>query len=198
MKVSDWADNYRRLSAEASAEAGQWSTERAEYQRGIMDALSDEKIENVVVMSSAQVGKTEIILNLIGYHVDQDPCPILCVQPTLDQAATFSKDRVAPMFRDTPNLKDRIKDPRSRDAKNTTYHKSFEGGHLTLVGSNSSSGLASRPIRLVLFDEIDRYTTTAEGDPIELAKRRAATFWNRKFVMVSTPTVKGKPHRSRV
>jgi phage terminase large subunit GpA-like protein len=156
-----------------------------------MDALSDEKIENVVVMSSAQVGKTEIILNLIGYHVDQDPCPILCVQPTLDQAATFSKDRVAPMFRDTPNLKDRIKDPRSRDAKNTTYHKSFEGGHLTLVGSNSSSGLASRPIRLVLFDEIDRYTTTAEGDPIELAKKRAATFWNRKFVMVSTPTVKG-------
>ena len=191
MKISDWADAHRRLSAEASAEAGQWSTDRAEYQRGIMDALSNEKIETVVVMSSAQVGKTEIILNMIGYHVDQDPCPILCVQPTLDQAATFSKDRISPMFRDTPRLKDKVKDARSRDANNTTYHKGFDGGHLTLVGSNSSSGLASRPIRLVLFDEVDRYTTTAEGDPIELAKKRAATFWNRKFVMVSTPTVKG-------
>ena len=166
-------------------------TERAEYQRGIMDALSDERIDTVVVMSSAQVGKTEIILNMIGYHASYDPCPILCVQPTLDQAATFSKDRIAPMFRDTPILKDKVKDPRSRDAKNTTYHKAFEGGHLTLVGSNASSGLASRPIRLVLFDEVDRYTQTAEGDPIELAKKRAATFWNRKFVMVSTPTVKG-------
>ena len=142
-------------------------------------------------MSSAQVGKTEIILNMIGYHASQDPCPILCVQPTLDQAATFSKDRIAPMFRDTPILKERLRDPRSRDAKNTTYHKAFDGGHLTLVGSNSSSGLASRPIRLVLFDEVDRYTTTAEGDPIELAKKRAATFWNRKFVLVSTPTIKG-------
>lgn len=191
MKISDWADAHRRLSAEASAEAGQWATDRAEYQRGIMDALSNEKIETVVVMSSAQVGKTEIILNMIGYHVDQDPCPILCVQPTLDQAATFSKDRISPMFRDTPRLKDKVKDARSRDANNTTYHKGFDGGHLTLVGSNSSSGLASRPIRLVLFDEVDRYTTTAEGDPIELAKKRAATFWNRKFVMVSTPTVKG-------
>jgi phage terminase large subunit GpA-like protein len=191
MKISDWADAHRRLSAEASAEAGQWSTDRAEYQRGIMDALSNEKIETVVVMSSAQVGKTEIILNMIGYHVDQDPCPILCVQPTLDQAATFSKDRISPMFRDTPRLKGKVKDARSRDANNTTYHKGFDGGHLTLVGSNSSSGLASRPIRLVLFDEVDRYTTTAEGDPIELAKKRAATFWNRKFVMVSTPTVKG-------
>ena len=191
MKISDWADAHRRLSAEASAEAGQWATDRAEYQRGIMDALSNEKIETVVVMSSAQVGKTEIILNMIGYHVDQDPCPILCVQPTLDQAATFSKDRISPMFRDTPRLKGKVKDARSRDANNTTYHKGFDGGHLTLVGSNSSSGLASRPIRLVLFDEVDRYTTTAEGDPIELAKKRAATFWNRKFVMVSTPTVKG-------
>ena len=191
LKVSDWADQYRKLSPEASAEAGQWITERAEYQRGIMDALSDEKIDTVVVMSSAQVGKTEIILNMIGYHASQDPCPILCVQPTLDQAATFSKDRIAPMFRDTPILKEKLRDPRSRDAKNTTYHKAFDGGHLTLVGSNSSSGLASRPIRLVLFDEVDRYTTTAEGDPIELAKKRAATFWNRKFVMVSTPTVKG-------
>ena len=191
LKVSDWADQYRKLSPEASAEAGQWITERAEYQRGIMDALSDEKIDTVVVMSSAQVGKTEIILNMIGYHASQDPCPILCVQPTLDQAATFSKDRIAPMFRDTPILKEKLRDPRSRDAKNTTYHKAFDGGHLTLVGSNSSSGLASRPIRLVLFDEVDRYTQTSEGDPIELAKKRAATFWNRKFVLVSTPTIKG-------
>jgi len=191
LKVSDWADAERRLSPEASAEAGQWSTERAEYQRGIMDALSDEKTDTVVVMSSAQVGKTEILLNLIGYHIDLDPAPILCVQPTLDMAATFSKDRIAPMLRDTPNLKNKVKDARSRDANNTTYHKAFDGGHLTLVGSNSSAGLASRPIRLVLFDEVDRYQVTSEGDPIDLAKKRASTFWNRKFVMVSTPTITG-------
>lgn len=191
LKISDWADAYRKLSPEASAETGQWDTARAEYQRGIMDAISDEAIESVVVMSSAQVGKTEMLLNMIGYHVAQDPCPILCVQPTLDMAATFSKDRIAPMFRDTTALADKIKDPRSRDAKNTTYHKSYDGGHLTLVGSNSAAGLASRPIRLVLFDEVDRYQQTSEGDAIDLAKKRAATFWNRKFVMVSTPTLKG-------
>lgn len=191
LKISEWADKYRRLSSEASAEAGQWSTNRAEYQRGIMDAISDEKIEQVVVMSSAQVGKTEMILNLIGFHIDRDACPILCVQPTQDMAATFSRDRVAPMLRDTACLAKKVKDPRSRDSGNTLYSKQFDGGHVTFVGSNSASGLASRPIRLVLFDEVDRYQTTSEGDAIELAKKRATTFWNKKFVAVSTPTNKG-------
>lgn len=156
-----------------------------------MDAISDEKVENVVVMSGAQVGKTEMILNMIGYHMDHDPCPMLVVQPTQEMAATFSRDRLAPMLRDTPRLQEKTKDPRTRDSGNTIYHKQFDGGHITLIGSNSPASLASRPIRLVLFDECDRMMPTAEGDPIELAKKRAATFWNKKFVMVSTPTNKG-------
>jgi phage terminase large subunit GpA-like protein len=41
LTVSQWADRYRELSSESSAEAGKWSTSRAEYQRGMMDAVSD-------------------------------------------------------------------------------------------------------------------------------------------------------------
>ena len=125
VNVSDWADKYRRLSPEASAEAGAWSTDRAEYQRGIMDAISDDKIENIVVMSCAQIGKTEMLLNLIGYHIDQEPAPMLVVQPTLDMAATFSRDRLAPMLRDTKCLSGKVKDPRARDSGNTLYTKQF-------------------------------------------------------------------------
>ena len=146
----------RRLSSEASAEAGKWHTARANYQRGIMDAISDPRNRDVVVMAGAQVGKTEMILNVIGYHIAHDPSPILVVQPTLDMAQAFSKDRLAPMLRDTPQLRGKVKDPRARDANNTTTHKVFPGGHISLVGSNSPSGLASRPIRIVLCDEVDR------------------------------------------
>jgi len=194
MSISEWADKYRRLSPEASSEAGVWNTSAAEYQRGIMDAISDDGVESVVIMSCAQVGKTEMILNLIGYHVDMEPSPLLCVQPTLDMAQTFSKDRLAPMLRDTPALKGKVKDPRARDSGNTTLKKNFAGGHITMCGANSPSSLASRPCRVVLMDEVDRFPFSAgtEGDPCELAKRRAATFHNRKFVMVSTPTVAGQ------
>lgn len=192
LTVSQWADAQRRLSPEASAEPGKWYTSRAEYSRGIMDACSDPAIERVVVMSSAQVGKTEILLNVIGFHIDQDASPILCVQPTLSMGQAFSKDRLAPMLRDTPALKGKVQDPRTRDSGNTTLHKVFPGGHITITGSNSAAGLASRPVRIVLADELDRWPSSAgtEGDPLRLAEKRSTTFWNSKIVIVSTPTVK--------
>lgn len=159
-----------------------------------MDACSDPGIQEVVVMAGAQLGKTEAILNIVGYHIDNDPSPILVLQPTLEMAQAFSKDRVAAgLLRSTPCLRDKVKDPRARDSGNTTLHKIFPGGAITMVGANSPSGLASRPIRIVLCDEVDRYPSSAgtEGDPIQLARKRSATFWNRKVIMVSTPTNKG-------
>ncbi|RDY30301.1 phage terminase large subunit family protein [Lachnotalea glycerini] len=193
LKVSEWADRYRKLSAESSAEPGQWNTNRAPYQREIMNALNNAECEEVVIMSSAQVGKTELILNIIGYYIDYDPSPMLCMQPTLDMAQTFSKDRLAPMLRDSPTLKGKVKDVKSRDSGNTILHKKFPGGQITMVGANSAQGLASRPIKIVLMDEIDRYPASAgtEGNPIKLAEKRTTTFWNRKKIKVSTPTIKG-------
>lgn len=105
LTVSEWADAYRKLSSESSAEPGQWRTDRAPYQREIMDAVNDPEYEKIVIMSSAQVGKTELILNTLGYHVDFDPGPILVVQPTVALAQSFSKERLAPMIRDTPAIK---------------------------------------------------------------------------------------------
>lgn len=194
LTVSQWADEYRRLSPEASAEPGRWNTDRAPYQREIMDAINDARCEEVIIMSSAQVGKTELILNIIGYYIDYDPSPILVLQPTREMAETFSKDRLAPMLRDTPALKGKVKDARSRDSGNTILHKTFPGGHITMVGANSAAGLASRPIKVVLMDEVDRYPASAgtEGDPIKLAEKRTTTFWNRKKIKVSTPTIKGR------
>lgn len=197
LKVSEWADEYRRLSPEASAEPGRWNTDRAPYQRKIMDALNDSAVDEIVVMSSAQVGKTEIILNMLGYYIDYDPSPILIMQPTEGMSQAFSKDRLSPMIRDTPAIGKKIGEAKSRDSENTILHKKFPGGHVTIVGANASTGLASRPIKIILADEVDRYPASAgtEGDPLNLAKKRTTTFWNRKKVYVSTPTIKG---RSRI
>jgi phage terminase large subunit GpA-like protein len=131
LTVSEWADKYRILSPESSPEPGKWNTARAEFQRGIMDALSIPGIERIVFMSSSQIGKTEMIINTVGYFIDRDPCPILVVQPTDTMAQTWSKDRLNPMVRDTPPLRGKIKEPRTRDSSNTILHKVFPGGHIT-------------------------------------------------------------------
>lgn len=191
--VSQWADTNRYLSRESSAEPGRWNTDRAPYQRGMMDAMHERGVRMVVIMTSAQVGKTEVLSNVIAYHIEQDPAPILALQPTLDMAETFSKDRLAPMFRDTPTLRDKVADPKSRMSGNTLLHKVFDGGHITLAGANSPASLASRPVRVLLCDEVDRYPLSAgtEGDPVSLAIKRTNNFPNRRIILTSTPTVKG-------
>lgn len=158
-----------------------------------MEAVSDPDVEVVVLLCASQVGKTEVLLNVLGFHIDQDPAPILYVLPTLTLAKDFSKDRIAPMVRDTPALAGKVSMARARDSANTVLHKSFPGGHLTLAGANSPASLAARPIRVVLADEVDRYPPSAgtEGDPVSLARKRTATFWNRKILLASSPTVKG-------
>lgn len=158
-----------------------------------MDAVSDPLVEITTIMSCAQIGKTEFINNIIGYHIHQDPAPILYIHPTLEMAQAWSKDRFAPMLRDTPALHGRVADARTRDSSNTILHKAFAGGHLTASGANSPTSLASRPVRIVLADEVDRFPATAgaEGDPLTLGEKRSQTFWNRKRIRTSTPTVEG-------
>lgn len=193
LTVSQWADTNLFLSPEDSAEPGKYRSDRAPYQKGILDAVCDPTVGEVVVMSSAQVGKTLMLKAVIGYFIDQDPAPMLIVQPTLAMAETMSKDRLAPMIRDTPVLRAKVGDRKSRDSGSTILHVRFPGGHYTLAGSNSSSSLASRPVRVVLLDEVDRYPASAgtEGDPVNLARKRTTTFWNRKIVLTSTPTIAG-------
>ena len=193
LKISDWADRYRKLSPESSAESGAWRTDRAPYQKEIMDSFNDPDIQRIVFIKSSQVGATEILLNVIGYYIDQDPSPMLIMQPTLAMGQAFSKDRLSTMIRDSEKIRNCVKNPRSRDSGNTVLSKKFAGGNLNIVGSNSASGLASRPIRILLADEVDRYEASAgaEGDPISLATKRTTTFWNRKIYMCSTPTIKG-------
>jgi phage terminase large subunit GpA-like protein len=194
LTVSEWADQNRRLSSESAAEKGEWRTDRAPYQRAIMDALSpNHPAETVVIMSAAQMGKSSMLENFVGYIIDLDPGPVLMVQPRELDAEAFSKDRLAPMFRDTPILREKVSEARSRDSRNTILHKKFLGGTITLSAANSPAGLAMRSIRYCLLDEIDRYPASAgaEGDPVNLAITRTANFWNRKIVMCSTPTVRG-------
>ena len=191
--VSEWADANRKLSAESSAIPGQWRTSLVEYMREPMDCVGDPRVTRVVVMAAAQVAKSEFLNNVVGYLIDYDPSPILMVQPTIEAAEDYSKDRIAPMIRDTPVLREKVADDKSKTSGNTIKNKKFPGGYLVMIGANSPSGLASRPIRAVLGDEVDRAPVSAgqEGDPINLAIKRTATFWNRIVVLVSTPTNKG-------
>lgn len=190
--VSDWADVYRMLPSTA-AEPGRWKTSRAPYQKEIMDSFTQPGIHEVVVKSASQLGKSDVMNCVVGRFAHLDPCAIMMVQPTVDMAEDFSKSRIEPMIRDTKVLADIFSDVKSRDRGNTILSKLFPGGRLIMCGANSPAGLASRPIRILLCDEVDRFPVSAgtEGDPIDLAAKRMTTYWNRVMGLFSTPTNEG-------
>lgn len=193
LTISECADQYRYLSPEASNEQGRWHTSRVEYTRGIMDAISDPEIEMIVVQAASQMAKTEILLNTILYYMAFDPCPMLLIQPTDEMAEIFTKDRLNPMLRDCPILSGKVSEAKSRDSGNTLHHKKFKGGQLGITSSNAPAKLASRPIRVLICDELGRWASSAgrEGDPFTLAYKRTKNFPNRKIIVTSSPGIKG-------
>jgi phage terminase large subunit GpA-like protein len=192
---SQWAEQYRVLSGYA-AEPGAMRVARAPYQREWLDITRTH--QNICIMKSAQVGGTETYTTLIGYYTDtaKTPTPIMVIHPTIKMAEKFSKDRIVPMFRDSPRLVDRL-DMNSRNADNAMLHKRFKDRDVTLdiVGSNSPASLASQTIRILIADEIDKYPNLEVGDALTLAEKRTQTFKNAIRLFISTPTIKG---RSRI
>ena len=198
LTISQWADQYRVLSRVSAGEPGRWRTSRTPFLRELMDCLSPSSpFSRVVFMKPAQIGGSELLLNMLGYIIHHAPGPAMLVEPTVELAKRFSRQRIAPMIENTSVLAERVSDPRERDSGNTILAKEFPGGVLVATGANSSVGLRSMPARYLLMDEVDGYPPSAstgaagseEGDPVDLAIRRTATFANRQIAMISTPTI---------
>ena len=190
MTVSQWADKYRIIPAGTSNQPGRWKTSKTPYLRGIMDAFSDDRIEEIVFIKPTQVGGTESILNILGYIVDQDPSSTLVVYPSDTLAEDISKNRIQPMLRATKPLAEKF---REDDSKLLALQ--FDNMYIPLTGANSAASLSSKPIRFVLLDEVDKYPPRSgggkEADPISLARERTNTFsYNKKIFITSTPTLK--------
>ena len=187
--VSEWADKNRVLDAMTSAERGQWRTSRTPYLRGIMDVFTDPKIEKVTLMKSTQVGGTEAMLNCLAFCMDQDPGPALYVKPTDILAKSDCTDRIQPMVNSSPALKAHIT---GWDDDIQKLFVKLDHMILYLAGSNSPSSLASKSIRYLFLDEVDKFPMFAgrEASPIDLAEERTRTFWNRRIMECSTPTTR--------
>lgn len=186
LTVSEWAERYRMLDSKSSAMPGSWSNSVTPYLIGIMDEFNNYETEKIIFCKPTQVGGTEALQNMIGYIVMQDPAPTMIVYPTDTLAKSVSENRLQPMLKATPEIAKKF------DENSPLLELQFDGMYLTLAGSNSPSGLASKPIRFLMMDEVDKYpgASNKEADPIKLATERTKTFHNRKIYITSTPTLK--------
>lgn len=189
LTVTEWSRKNRYLSPEDTASYGLYNPDITPYLIEPMDCISDPRVEEVVMMTSAQIAKTTLLLNALGYYSHAEPSPILFMMPTEDLCKLFAKKRLRVMIRDSPALHDAY----LPDSQQEVLEWAFQGGFVSLAGTNSPVKLSSQPIRIVLGDELDRMErdVKGEGSPIALARKRTTTFRNRKHLWTSTPTKKG-------
>jgi phage terminase large subunit GpA-like protein len=187
ISISEWAEKYRVLDPKSSALPGPWRNEKTPYLIDIMNELCNFETEEVDLVKASQLGGTEIIINAVGWAVQEDPSPTMVVYPSDELAESVSTNRIQPMISASKPVRARYHENESK-----TLELQFDGMYLNLVGSNSPSKLASKPIRFLFLDEVDKYpgASKKEADPIKLARERTKTFHNRKIFMTSTPTLK--------
>jgi phage terminase large subunit GpA-like protein len=181
--TSEWAKKNLHLSREEGPDPGIYRCDDVPWQTVIMDALDDVEADTLVIMAASQTGKTTISKAITGRYVDIEPCPILNVQSTELMAKDYSNRRLATMFRDCPIFKNKL-------TRDDVYEKGFAGGYVAMAWAQSAATLASRSIRILNCDEIDRWPSSAggEGDPLDISEARTENYPNRKHIYVSSPT----------
>ena len=201
LTISEWADAHRYLPRKASSEPGKYRTSRAPYLREIMDVLSPtDPTEDISVMKGTQLGLTEVGNNLFGYVADMCPGPMMMVFPTVELAKGHSQQKLVPTIEETPRLRGKVSESRSRDSKNTILAKDFPGGALFLTGSNSAAALRHKTIRFLVLDDLDGFEHNVgdEGDPSDIAEKRTDTYGSRKKIYRNgSPTTKGASRIAR-
>lgn len=188
MTVSEWADEHRVIGR-GSSKPGRWSTSFVPYTREIMDTFTDPEVSEVTLIKSAQSSGTECMLNIIGYVIDQDPSPTLYVMPRDDDWSYIRMERVGPMLEETSALARHITSTPTDLSKGTLR---FDRCSVFFAGAGSAAGLASKPIRFGVMDELDKHPgwTGKEADAVSLVRARMRTFPDRKLYKLSTPTTR--------
>ena len=190
LTISEWSEQNVFLPTGTSARPGKWKT--LPYQHGVFEALEDPKVNKVTLMFGAQLGKTQITNNTIGYYIAHEPQSQIMMQPTEGDLKTWLETKFNPMVEYSKHIQNTLAKPRGREGVNNQKMKSYKGGFLMFSWSGSTSTMRGRSAPKIYFDEVDGYEKSNEGHPVNLLAQRSATFGSkRKLVLTSTPTIKG-------
>jgi phage terminase large subunit GpA-like protein len=192
LSVPEWADR-NVMFPDNSAKKGAWRTDDYEFWREPMENINNPKVLYMSLMTCAQIGKTTLGIIDASYLIKHMPSPLMYLLPTIHMAESFSRDKFEPMTNNIDEVHEILGDRVSRNSNNTILQKTYPGGFIKFAGGNSPTDLAQHSVRVTICDDIDRIPASAgdEGDPVFLAEQRTEsyTFFNRKMIRMSTPTV---------
>src|SRR5690606_7650052 len=149
---------------------GYWRTARLPYLREPLDAIDDPDVSVIGIVKAARTGGTETINNAIAYTIDQNPLPIMYVQPTKEDVEDEFDGRLRYMIEDSPRLADHI-----RSDHWATQHR-IRLDTLDIYGAwpTNPQTMVRKTIGLIIFDEVDNAEAQAGylGNSLKLLIQR--------------------------
>lgn len=194
ISVSEWADSYRILSSKSSAEAGAWRTSRNPPQREIMDCFSSRStVRKVVLVMCIQIGKSEIITNIMAYKMVEAPAPMMCCFPAEVSLTKFVNQKLKPLIEETPIISNVLTSTASRESSNTKTFKDFLGGQLYMEHAGSPARLKSTAVKDLLVDEVDSFAEElkSQDDALDMLDGRTTTFSSSQSLYAGSPHIAG-------
>jgi phage terminase large subunit GpA-like protein len=185
----EWgADN--RVYGPGTGWPGQRNPGLTPYATDFARAFSLAGYRRVVMVTSAQTGKTETFLDVIGERLDNRPAPILYVGPNKQFVTEQFEPRVRELFTQAKSLASKMIGGIDGKQQKQTL-KRVNGTRLRLAHAGSSTALKSDPASLALVDEYDEMLANVkgQGDPLGLVEARGDTYADFVTGIVSTPSV---------
>lgn len=191
MTLSAWAEEHFELDADSSHKVGAWVC--WSFQVGLMDWMSDDRVERVNIKKSKRVGYTKILTALICYYVEHLRRKVALWQPTDDDRDSYVRTELEPVL----DLVEAVKAARRKGgALDTLKLKQFIGAVLHLLGGKAARAYRRITVALAILDEWSAFDQSIEGqgDPGSLAFGRLEGAPFPKFVGGSTPGTRGACH----
>ena len=182
MRIDEWAAKNIVLGRE-----GPLNFSLTPYLRQPLRDYTDPEVEEITECFSTQTGKTTSLIVPPMYYVSEDPWPIMFVMPREDDAVSINVERIQPIIRSSPVLAALL----TGEKKDMTREAiRLNGTQLTFSWATSPASLSSRPVAILMQDEMDKWPPWSgkEADPCELSRERTRRFQNRKIGKSSTPT----------
>jgi phage terminase large subunit GpA-like protein len=141
--------------------------------------------KRVVMVVSAQSGKSETFIDIMGSRLDSEPVPMIYVGPSRQFLTEQWAPRMEDLMENTP-LKDRLGPP----SRQKTTRKLINGVPVRLAHGGSSTALKSDPFGLALTDEADEMMATlnGQGNPVGLVDARGDSYADFVHAITSTPS----------
>lgn len=190
--TAEWIGTEFYLPAESGVINGLYDFYYTPYFLGVAAAIDDPETYEIDLMKASQIGWTYFMIALILKLVRCNPMPIMALFAKEGDGKAFHDEKLVPTVLVNRPVAKLMDVSTAKKAGNRWNHKSFPGGFLKLVASNSPGNVKSTSsVGFAAVEEPDDTSDNVkgQGSAIGNLEERLKRYPGSKLLVGGTPTI---------